>query len=95
MKKTALILTAAFFTLSAIAQEKTEGYNFTTVKENPITPIKNQASSSTCWSFSGIGFLESELIRMGKGTYDLSEMFIVRVNLEDKAKKYISVPTDI
>ncbi|MDR1742457.1 MAG: aminopeptidase [Dysgonamonadaceae bacterium] len=89
MKKITLILTAALVVLSAVAQEKTEGYSFTTVKENPITPVKNQSSSGTCWSFSGIGFLESELIRMGKGTYDLSEMFIVRKNLEDKAQKYI------
>lgn len=84
-----MFFAAALFAFSTVAQEKTEGYKFTTVKENAITPVKNQASSSTCWSFSGIGFLESELIRMGKGTYDLSEMFIVRKNLEDKAKKYI------
>lgn len=63
-------------------------YQFTVVKENPITPVKNQASSGTCWSFSGVGLLESELIRMGKGTFDLSEMYIVRKNYEDKANKY-------
>ena len=40
-----------------------EGFVFTTVKENPITSIKNQNRSSTCWSFSSIGFLESELLR--------------------------------
>ncbi|MDR1516599.1 MAG: aminopeptidase [Dysgonamonadaceae bacterium] len=89
MKRTTLILAAALFALSAFAQEKKDGYSFTTVKENPITSVKNQSSSGTCWSFSGIGFLESELIRMGKGTYDLSEMFIIRKNFEDKAKKYI------
>jgi aminopeptidase C len=63
-------------------------YQFTVIKENPITPVKNQASSGTCWSFSGVGLLESELIRMGKGTFDLSEMYIVRRNYEDKAIKY-------
>lgn len=89
MKKLTLILSAILFTFALSAQEKTEGYTFTTVKANAITPVKNQASSSTCWSFSGIGFLESELLRMGKGEYDLSEMYIVRKNLEDKAKKYI------
>ncbi|MDD2936832.1 MAG: C1 family peptidase, partial [Proteiniphilum sp.] len=39
-------------------------YEFTVIRENPITPVKNQASSGTCWSFSGVGLLESELIRM-------------------------------
>ena len=26
-----------------------EGFTFTTVKENPITSIKNQNQSGTCW----------------------------------------------
>lgn len=47
-----------------------EGFIFTTVKENPITSIKNQNQSGTCWSFSSIGFLESELLRTGKGEFD-------------------------
>ena len=65
--------------LNMMAQDtpKEEGFVFTTVKENPITSVKNQNRSSTCWSFSSIGFLESELLRMGKGEYDLSEMFVV------------------
>lgn len=68
---------------------KTNGYKFAVVKENPITPVKNQASSGTCWSYSGIAFLESELIKSGKGQQDLSEMYIVRRNYEDKAKKFV------
>lgn len=43
-----------------------EGFVFTTVKENPITSIKDQNQSSTCWSFSTLGFLEAELLRAGK-----------------------------
>lgn len=65
------------------------GYKFTVVKENPITSVKNQANSGTCWSYSGVGFLESELIKSGKGTLDLSEMYIVRRNYEDKAAKFV------
>ena len=42
-----------------------EGFVFTTVKENPITSIKDQNQSSTCWSFSTLGFLEAELLRAG------------------------------
>lgn len=68
-----------------------QGYEFTTVKENPITSIKNQGNSGTCWSFSGVAFLESELLRMNKGEHDLSEMYIVRRNYADKAAKYVRV----
>lgn len=66
-----------------------EGFLFTTVKENPITSIKNQNRSSTCWSFSSVGFFESELLRLGKGEFDLSEMFIVHKTMEDRAVNYV------
>ncbi|KAA6301794.1 MAG: hypothetical protein EZS26_002103 [Candidatus Ordinivivax streblomastigis] len=72
----------------SIAKQVKE-FQFTTVKENPITSVKDQASSGTCWSFSGLGFLEAELIRQGKGEQDLSEMFIVHKNYEEKADKYV------
>ncbi|MEG2478716.1 MAG: C1 family peptidase, partial [Mucinivorans sp.] len=52
------------------------------------TPIKNQANSGTCWSFSGIGYVEAELLRQGKGSFDLSDMWIVRHAYFDKAVKY-------
>lgn len=91
MKNFLISLSVLIVSLSVSAQEKKEleGFQFTTVKEIPITSIKNQSSSGTCWGFSGLGMIESELIRMGKGEYDLSEMFVVRKNYEDKAKKYI------
>jgi bleomycin hydrolase len=75
-------------TLFGQEEEKKEGYKFTMVKELPSTPVKNQYKSSTCWSFSSISFLESELIRMGKGEYDLSEMFIVYNDYYEKALNY-------
>ena len=59
------------------------------MKENPITSIKNQNRSSTCWSFSALGFLESELLRLGKGEYDLSEMFVVHKTMEDRGTNYV------
>jgi len=88
MNKLLMTAVALVFALATYAQS---GYQFTVVKENPITAVKNQANSGTCWSFSGIGFLESELIRTGKGVYDLSEMYIVRRNYADKADKYVRV----
>lgn len=54
------------------------GYQFTEVVTVPATPVKNQAATGTCWCFATTSFMESELLRMGKGEYDLSEMFIVR-----------------
>ena len=66
----ALLLSA----LSTFAQ----GYQFTEVVTVPATPVKNQAATGTCWCFATTSFMESELLRMGKGEYDLSEMFIVR-----------------
>lgn len=90
MKK--LILTIALFTaaLSINAQDvKEEGFVFTTVKENPITSVKNQNRSSTCWSFSSLGFLESELLRLGKGEYDLADMFVVHHTMIDRAERYV------
>ncbi|PKO95882.1 MAG: aminopeptidase [Bacteroidetes bacterium HGW-Bacteroidetes-7] len=74
--KTTLILILLAFTLSVSAQ----GYIFTDVVRNAATPVKNQASSGTCWSYATAAFIESELLRTGKGEFDLSEMFVVRIN---------------
>lgn len=80
--------------LTISAQEKKEeekevGYQFTAVKEIPCTPVKDQYRSGTCWSFSGLGFLEAEMLRLGKPTVDLSEMFVVHHCYSDKATKYV------
>ncbi len=64
-------------------------YLFTVKHDIEATSIKNQYRSGTCWSFSALSFFESELDRMGKGEYDLSEMFVVRHTYSDKAEKYV------
>ena len=91
MKKTILIAALGLFSLNIMAQDAKpeEGFVFTTVKENPITSIKNQNRSSTCWSFSTLGFIESELLRLGKGEYDLSEMFVVHKTMQDRGVNYV------
>ena len=66
-----------------------EGFVFTTIKENPITSIKNKNRSSTCWSFSSAAFFESEMLRLGKGEVDLSEMFVVHHTMEERAVNYV------
>ncbi len=87
------LLFALMFNISMQAQEekdeKVEGYVFTTIKEMPSTSVKNQYRSGTCWSFSGLGVIESDLLREGKDPVDLSEMFVVRNCYSDKAKKYV------
>ena len=90
MKKLLLMLCASL-AMSVAAQDTSSNYEFTVVKENPITSIRNQSNSGTCWSFSGFAFLESELIRTGKGEHDLSEMYNVRRNYADKADKFVRV----
>ncbi|HPT20673.1 MAG TPA: C1 family peptidase, partial [Bacteroidales bacterium] len=75
--------------ISTLAYSQSTGYSFTMKKDLACTPVKNQNATSTCWCFSGISMLESELIRMGKKPYDLSEMFIVRYNYSKKADKYV------
>lgn len=78
MKKLGLSVAAFIVAVTAFAQTQTPGYEFTTVVSHKATPVKDQASTGTCWGFAAASFLESELLRMGKGEYDLSEMFIVR-----------------
>ena len=73
-------------------EKKEEGFVFTTVKENPITPVKNQHRSSTCWSFSAMAFFESEVLRMQNKTVDLSEMFLVHKSMIDRGELHIQPP---
>ena len=91
-----LAFIAIFFAPSMVAQDlvdekpdKPEGYIFTNTKEIKYTPVKNQNRSGTCWAYSGTGFLECELIRKGKGEFDLSEMWIVNRAYSDKADMYV------
>lgn len=64
-------------------------YKFKMEKQINCTPVKNQAKTGTCWSFATSSFIESELLRMGKGNTDVSEMYIVRAIYRDKARNYI------
>jgi len=86
---------AIVFSASAMAQSDAQAtsapykYEFTIVKENPATPVKDQASTGTCWCFATNSFIESELLRTGKGEHDLSEMFVVRHNYIRRIKDNI------
>lgn len=100
MKKRTLVWISILFLCvsSASAQKEakdtTEGFQFTTINQLPITTVKNQHRSSTCWSFSSIGFFEAELLRVGKGEFDLSEMFVVHHTMVDRAENYVRLHGD-
>lgn len=64
-------------------------YKFTPEVEVACSDVKSQGNTGTCWSFSTISFLESELLRINQKPQDLSEMFIVRNTYKDKAQNYI------
>jgi len=100
MKKLSILLLLFINVLSIQAQTQNidkknftniEGsqYKFTTIKHLDATPVKNQNRTGTCWSFSGLSFLESELLRMGKPQYNLAEMWIARNAYLGKARNYL------
>ena len=95
MNKLSLILCAAALSpqvaVSAAAKDKAQdtAFVFTDVKVNPTTSVKDQNKSGTCWSFSGLSFLEDELLKKGKGEYDLSEMYVARQCYIDKAINFV------
>ena len=86
MKKQLVLISLVLFATVASAQESK---TFTTVKELPITSVKNQYRSGTCWDFGTLGFLESEILRKTGKTYDLCEMFVVNKDYMDNATHYV------
>ncbi|MBN2400603.1 aminopeptidase [candidate division KSB1 bacterium] len=99
MKKNFLAWVALWTMLSmlpftAIAKSKKNNsaktpYVFSIEKEINRTPVKNQYKTGTCWCFSTISYLESELLRLGKEELDLSEMFVVRNTYPRKAANFV------
>ena len=91
----ALTMLPAGASASSLSAAQNDTVQFTVVKENPITSIKNQNNSGTCWAYSSLGFLEAELLRMGKGTHDLGESFLVYKTYLDRADKAVRTNGDV
>lgn len=80
------IIAALMLDSAAVDTAKVEeGWKFTTVDSVAITPVKDQNRSSTCWAFSTLGFLESEVLRIKGKEVDFSEMFVVSKTMMDRA----------
>ena len=90
IKKVLLSVLAAGVMYPASAQ-----FEFKTVKELPISSVKNQHRSSTCWCFSTLSYFESELMRLGKGEMDFSEAFVVNKTMMDRAEKAVRTHGDV
>ena len=91
---------AAVCSLPAMAQDAkkvpADSLVFTTVLENPVTSIKNQNNSGTCWSYSALAFLESEVLKKdpSKKDIDLCESFLVSKTYTDRADRNVRTHGD-
>jgi aminopeptidase C len=96
MKKILMFALLATFAMGAQAQDKKSANKpvFTIVKEIPITSMKNQSRSGTCWNYSTLSFFEAEILKKSGKTYDLCESFIANKNYMDRAIQVVRLHGD-
>ena len=100
MKKFFTLALLAVFALNANAEEKkdeNENKNkpvFTTIKANPITSVKDQNRSGTCWAYSTLSFFEAEILKATGKTYDLCESFVANKDYMDRAVQVVRLHGD-
>ena len=90
MKKILSLALMAMLFMGAQAEEQKDSTKsnkpvFTTIKENPITSIKDQNRSGTCWDYSTLSFFEAEILKATGRTYDLCESFVANKTYMDRA----------
>lgn len=68
---------------------------FTIVKENPITSVKDQNRSGTCWAYSTLSYFESEILKNTGKTYDLCESFVANKDYMDRAVQVVRYHGDM
>lgn len=99
MRKTVLLMFSLLLVFATVAtagnskkkkkEEEKQGYQFTELKRLPATSVKSQDRAGTCWSWSTISLLESEMMRLGKDSVSLAPMYIVWNTYNEKADKYV------
>lgn len=99
MRKTVLLMFSLLLAFATVAtagnskkkkkEEEKQGYQFTELKRLPATSVKSQDRAGTCWSWSTISLLESEMMRLGKDSVSLAPMYIVWNTYNEKADKYV------
>ncbi len=90
MKKILSLALLTIMALGAQAEEKKDSAAcnkpvFTTIKENPITSVKDQNRSGTCWDYSTISYFEAEILKATGKTYDLCESFVANKTYLERA----------
>ena len=98
MKKTIVLALLAVCTLGAHAEKK-DSVNpnkpvFTVVKKNPITSIKDQNRSGTCWDYSTLSYFETEILKATGKTHDLCESFVANKTYMDRAIQVVRLHGD-
>lgn len=83
------IIATGILLITSLYTQAQSDYNFTPVSNLEATSVKSQGRTGTCWAFSTVSFMESEIIRMGGPILDLSEMYIVKHAYQNKAKQYV------
>ncbi len=97
MKKILTIALLALIATGASAQEEKKKDNkpvFTVVKELPITSIKDQNRSGTCWDYSTLSYFEAEILKKTGKTYDLCEAFVANKTYMDRAIQVVRLHGD-
>ncbi len=78
-----------FPTMAQVTNKPGSQYQFKEIHSIDKTAVRDQCQTGTCWSYSTLSFFESELIKMGKGNHDLSEMFVARNAYIEKAITFV------
>ena len=95
MKKILTFALMALMALSASAAKKKEAAKdankpvFTVIKEIPITSMKYQNRSGTCWDYSTLSFFEAEILKATGKTYDLCESFVANKTYLERAVQVV------
>lgn len=91
MRRLLFLLCPMIFVAADAQQISVEQLGLKPPAVSNCTAVKDQYLSGTCWSFSSVSLLESEVLRMGKGEVDLSEMFIARYSMLRKIQRHLQL----